>query len=188
MRRSCIFTAIIALLWVFTSCAKSAENDDRNPNPSASKNNIFVSWHNFNDGIKLAREKRKPVVIDFYADWCGWCKKMDAEVFSDSEVARKLRDDFICIRIYTDKNISEIIRYKNHTLTKQEFSTMLGVQGLPTLVFMDREANLITKIPGFIKKNVFLPLIGYMEEECYQKKVSFNDYMDGKSPCNRNKK
>jgi thioredoxin-related protein len=135
--------------------------------------------------LKLAAEKRKPVVMDFYADWCGWCRKMEAEVFTDREVAAKLRDDFICIRLHTDRNYEETIKYKNHVLNKQEFAAMLGVRGLPTVVFLDREGGLITKIPGYINKSTFLPLLSYIKDECYIKKIPLQDYMDGKSPCNK---
>src|SRR4030042_1462713 len=97
---------------------------------------IQLIIENFNEGLKLATEKRRPVVMDFYADWCGWCRKMEAEVFNDPEVATKLRNDYICIRLHTDRNYNETIKYKNHVLTKQEFTSMLGVQGLPTVVFL----------------------------------------------------
>jgi thioredoxin-related protein len=178
-------TAILlfTVLWIFASCAKSSEQEGQKGDLSGEAA-PKVTWYDFNEGIKMASEKKKPVVMDFYADWCGWCRKMDAEVFSDREVAAKLRDNYICIRLHTDKNRDETITYKNHVLTKQEFTMMLGIQGLPTVVFMDREGSLITKIPGFIDKSTFLPLLKFIGNDCYQKKVSFQDYLDGKVPCN----
>lgn len=179
-------TLVIALVILLTapSCSKSSEQD-REKKGTPAGGEVSVTWYNFNEGLKLASEKRKHIVMDFYADWCGWCRKMEAEVFSDPEVAKNLRDNYICIRVHTDKNYNETIKFKNHVLTKQEFSMMLGVQGLPTVVFMDRDGNLITKIPGYINKETFLPLLSYIREECYQKKVAFKDYMDGKVPCGK---
>ncbi|OHD63311.1 MAG: hypothetical protein A2176_00285 [Spirochaetes bacterium RBG_13_51_14] len=176
---------VLTILWIFASCAKSSEQEDNKRAGLAAGEQVTVTWHDFNGGLKLAVEKRKPVVMDFYAEWCGWCRKMEAEVFTDPEVASKLRDNYICIRLHTDKNFDEKIKYKNHILTKQEFAAMLGVQGLPTVVFLDREGNLITKIPGFINKSMFLPLLSYIQDECYMKKIPFQDYMEGKSPCNK---
>jgi thioredoxin-related protein len=175
---------LLTILWVFMSCTRSSEQEN-NKQGAAAGGKATVVWYNFNEGLKLATEKRRPVVMDFYADWCGWCRKMEAEVFNDPEVAAKLRNDYICIRLHTDRNYDETIKYKNHVLTKQEFAAMLGVVGLPTVVFLDRGGGLITKIPGYINKSMFLPLLNYIKDECYLKKIPLQDYMDGKSPCDK---
>ncbi len=182
MNKVNILLIALAVLVTAPACSKSSEKE-REKQGAVSGGDAAITWHPFNEGVKLAAEKRKHIVMDFYADWCGWCRKMEAEVFSDPEVAKNLRDNYICIRIHTDRDPGETIKYKNHLLTKQEFSMMLGVQGLPTVVFMDRDGALITKIPGYINRETFLPLLRYIREECYQKKVPFKDYMDGKIPC-----
>ena len=174
----------LTIMWVFVSCSRSSEQENATDESAAGAKAVVV-WHDFNEGLKLAREKKKPVVMDFYADWCGWCRKMEAEVFKDPSVAAKLANDYICIRLHTDRNYTETIRYKNHVLTKHEFIAMLGVQGLPTVVFLDREGELITKIPGYINKSVFLPLLSYIMDECYLKKIPLKEYMEGKTPCNK---
>ena len=172
------------IMWIFISCSRSSEQENAKEVTAAGEKATVV-WHAFNEGLKLAKEKRRPVVMDFYADWCGWCRKMEAEVFTDQEVAVKLNNDYICIRLHTDRNYGETLKYKNHVLTKQEFAAMLGVVGLPTVVFLDREGGLITKIPGYINKSMFLPLLSYIRDECYLKKIPLQDYMDGKIPCNK---
>ena len=39
-------------------------------------------WYSFNEGIALAKKENKHIVLDFYTDWCGWCKVMDQKTFS----------------------------------------------------------------------------------------------------------
>jgi len=181
MKKTILFQAIIIsfLLAVF-SCGDSKEN-----NLSAKSNGQSVTgevnWVSFNQGLKNSAESRKPVIIDFYADWCKYCKIMDSEVFSQKDIADVLNSKFVTIRVYTDKN--ESIMYKGKKLSSQEFAGFLGVEGLPTLVFMDSNGEFITKIPGYINKEVFLPLIKYIDEGCYKKNIPFADYKEGKINC-----
>jgi len=173
-----ILVLVSALLFI-SSCSKTDDNafsGDRGES---------VTWMNFNDGFKKALAEKKPMVIDFYADWCKWCKVMDTETFSDGEVAEKLKSDYVAIRIHTDTQAHERLKFNNHEFSVQEFSSMMGVQGLPTLVFMDRTGKPITQIPGFLKKDVFLPLLNYITEECYTRNVPFDSYMKDDKACQK---
>lgn len=137
-----------------------------------------VTWYSFNEGIKIASQKKKPVIIDFYADWCMWCKVMEQKTFSNAEVQRKLARNYVSIRIDMEKN--ESISYNGKTYTPQQFSSMVGVEGLPTIIFMDRNGKFVTRIPGFVKTDIFNVLLDYMVEECYSKQVTFKEYMKDK--------
>ncbi len=137
-----------------------------------------IKWYDFNYGYTAVKNTKKPAVIDFYADWCIWCKTMDKETFANPKVEQKLSRDYIAIRIDVEKN--QTIQYENKTFTAQEFAAYCGVEGLPTLVFMDKEGKLVTRIPGYIKSDIFLSLLDYMKDECYKKKVSFHEYMQQK--------
>jgi thiol:disulfide interchange protein len=142
-----------------------------------------VTWHDYATGIKLARQYKRPLVVDFYADWCKWCKVMDEKTFSDPAVAAKLSRDYICVRV--DTMSRSTIQFKKHRLGPQEFAQMLGVSGLPTVLFMDSNETIITRIPGFIDRDVFLPLLGYINDKCYLKNISFQDYKEGKIRCDK---
>jgi thioredoxin-related protein len=171
----------------FLSCSKSSEEANLQGNSASSVEMVQVTWYDYEKGVKIAAEKGKPVIIDLFADWCGWCKKMDLEVFSDSEVSKKLNEDYICVRLHMDRNNEEMIRYKGHVLTKQEFAVMHGVQGLPTMIFMDRTGNIAQVIPGYINKTRFIPILNFIRDECYLKKIDFRDYEAGKVACTKNK-
>lgn len=141
-----------------------------------------VKWYDFNSGLHVVKNTKKPAVIDFYADWCIWCKTMDKETFANPAIEKKLNKDYIAIRINVEKN--DVVQFENKNYSAQEFAAYCGVEGLPTLVFMDNEGKLVTRIPGYIKADVFLSLLDYIKDECYKKQVSFQDYLKQRE-CNK---
>lgn len=183
MKRIYTLGITLALLWAVGACGKPSEQEGAPKEVRATGPAASVPWLGVNEGLKRARETGKPVVVNFYADWCGWCRKMDAEVFRDREVAGALERGYVPVQVRTDRDAGEVIRYRNHTLTLREFTMMLGVQGLPTVVFLESDGALITKIPGFIEKPMFLSLLGYIGDQCYRKSVSFEEYSRGGVPC-----
>lgn len=66
----------------------------------------------------------KPAIIDFYADWCGPCRTMSPRL---EEIAREYAGKLIVYKVNTDK--------------EQQLSTNLGIQSLPTLVFIPQNGN-----------------------------------------------
>lgn len=59
-------------------------------------------YFDYKQGLACAKEKGKPVLIDFKGHACANCKRMEAKVWSDPEVFRKLRDNFVIIELYVD--------------------------------------------------------------------------------------
>ncbi len=180
------FVPLILTILFISGCGTEKETSSGKEKPA--QNNLYangksVTWHSFNEGLSLARKQEKQIIIDFYADWCKWCKVMEEKTFSHPEVQKRLARDFICVKIYTDRPREEPIQYKGREYTATQFSTAVGVRGLPTLLFMESDGDLITTIPGFIDKEIFLPLLSYMKDKCYLKKITLNEYMEGNTDC-----
>jgi len=141
-----------------------------------------IKWVAFNDGIAQVKKTKKPALIDFYADWCHWCKVMDSKTFTDAEVKQILTEQYITIRIDPDKEKGKL-QYDGKTFTAMEFAQGLGIQGFPSVVFMDSQAKLITVLPGYVDAKTLLPILGYIRKECYEQKVTLEDYINKKGKC-----
>jgi thioredoxin-related protein len=153
---------------------------------AAAKNAENLTWLSFNDGYALAIKEKKHLLVDFYADWCSWCKVMETETFTKPNIVNKLNANYVIARVYTDKN-SEKIQFKDMQLSPQEFAAGMGINGLPTLLFFDIKGEPVTKIPGFMDEKALLPVLEYISDGCYNTQVSFDDYLKDKTRCSGKK-
>ena len=145
-----------------------------------------LKWHSFNQGYELALKEKKHLLVDFYADWCKWCKVMETETFTKPNIIGKLDADYIIARVYVDR--SEKILFKGMNMSSEEFAGGMGVDSLPTLMFFDKNGEALTKIPGFLDEKAMLPILDYISSECYNKQVSFDEYIKNNALCRSDKK
>ena len=66
----------------------------------------FQGYFDFDQALKCAAKLNKPVLIDFKGHACANCKKMDAKVWSDPEVQKKINDNFVLVALYLDDRYS----------------------------------------------------------------------------------
>ena len=59
-------------------------------------------YFNYEDGQKCALAQNKPIFLDFTGHTCSNCKQMESQVWSDPEVQKRLKQDFVVISLYTD--------------------------------------------------------------------------------------
>jgi thioredoxin-related protein len=120
----------------------------------------------------------KKLFIDVYTDWCGWCKKMDADTFQNPEVASYMQDNFYMVKL--DAEQTEPIEYGGKTYTfvpsgrrgyhQLAAALLQGQLSYPTVVFLDEDLRMLSPVPGYQKPDAFLKIAKYFGEDIYKQK------------------
>src|SRR5690606_17422221 len=58
-----------------------------------------IKWYSFDEVTELAAKEPKMILVKVYTDWCGWCKKMDKETFTDSQVIDYVNSNFYPVKM-----------------------------------------------------------------------------------------
>jgi thiol-disulfide isomerase/thioredoxin len=97
-----------------------------------------VRWeHKFEEALKKAKAAQKPIMVDFWAEWCGWCHRLDQTTYVDPAVV-KLSAQFVPVKVNTEGSSREA-----------EIALRYNVSSLPTIAFLSPSGRLITRLNGF---------------------------------------
>lgn len=98
---------------------------------------------NYAEALAAAKQLKRPVLIDFTgSDWCGWCIKLDREVFSQKAFIKYAKRDLVLLKLDFPqrKKLSEALQKQNMELAKK-----FGIRGFPTIVIVDAEGKEIAR-------------------------------------------
>lgn len=104
--------------------------------------------------MKKAEEEGKPVLIDFTAEWCVWCKRLDEEVYADASVVNALKD-FVCLKIDVDQQSNVALAY--------------NVQSMPRTIVLNVHGEIIGDITGYQPLGPFLQFLDGLKDDLTRK-------------------
>ena len=135
----------------------------------------LYSFSDFENALEKARTSNKRIIVDIYTDWCGWCKKMDHDVYGNSEIKKIIDGNFILVKL--DAECGDKLNYNGKQYTEEELAEYFEATGYPTTVFLEPDGKLIEfkynniifkNIPGYFKAKDFKKILNFIKKGKYK--------------------
>ena len=95
--------------------------------------------------VHAAKAHKKKLMLHFYADWCTYCKKMEAETFRNPDVIQALNDRFVMVRVDAER--------------QKQIAGQFRVRGLPDTWFVGEDGVAMGNRVGFISAGQLLKIL-----------------------------
>ncbi|HUX57881.1 MAG TPA: DUF255 domain-containing protein [Bacteroidales bacterium] len=136
-----------------------------------------VRWYTIQEAEKLIKQSPRPIFVDTYTDWCGWCKKMDKETFTNPVISDILNNKFYPVKF--DAEGKESVDFLGKTFINDgkagkahqlAIALLKGQLSYPTVVFLTQQNNQVqvSPVPGFREPKDMEVLLSFFSEKAYE--------------------
>lgn len=167
MKKS-IILVVLGFLSFSMVCAQATKTtEDASP----------VKWISFEEAVEKSKTDKKKIFIDVYTDWCGWCKVMDKNTFTDPQIAKLLNEKYYAVKFDAEQTADVVFRgttfkfvpFGNKGAHQLAMALLNNQLSYPNFVFLDEEFRIVpifsgsTSLPGYRKPeefHIFLEFVG----------------------------
>ena len=146
--------------------------------PSKDEGDKALNWVKYDEGLKLAKKEKKPVFVEFFTNWCKFCKKMEKETYSDKTISEYLSEHFIMVKVNAESK--NTVDTPDGSLSERQLARSFSVRGYPALWFLKSNGEKIFYYPGYLPADKFIYVLRYIGEGHYES-TSFRDFIAGLS-------
>ena len=122
-----------------------------------------ISWNDYTPGMALAEKEGKSIFLYFHADWCGYCRKLKSETFTDERIKAYLNDNFVSISGGIPTNV-------------KNWPSNGGSGGFRRCGFWNRTAQKVNSLPGFVDADQLYSILQYIHTQSY-KNMTYQEYV-----------
>lgn len=152
-------------------------------NPTTEK---AIRWVSIEEAMSLSAQNPKPIMIDFYTDWCGWCKKLDQVTYKDSAVVAYINAHFYAVKFDAEQKQPVTFLGKQYQFVASgsrgthqfaiDMANRNGRLGYPTITFLDANGNKLSAEGGYKEPAKMTPVLKYFGEGFY-KEMTYAEFI-----------
>jgi thioredoxin-related protein len=120
---------------------------------------IWVDYLNWPQVVKKAKKENKYIFVDCYATWCGPCKKMDKDVYTNDSIGDFLNTKFISVKVQMDSSKTDNEFTRSWYKTAKEMRTTYRVAAYPTFLFFSSNGEVVYKESGYKTPDQFMQVV-----------------------------
>ncbi len=151
-----------------------------------------INWMTMEEALTAQEKAPKKIILDAYTTWCGPCKMLDKNTFSNKNVIKYINDNYYAVKFNAEGN--ETVEYQDFTYTNPNyvpgrkgrnsqhlFAHALKVRAYPSLVFFEEDGTLIQAVAGYKtpqQLEIFLTMIATDDYKKLTTKELWEDYRD----------
>jgi thioredoxin-related protein len=149
-----------------------------------------INWLTFEQAVAKQKKNPKKIMLDAYTTWCGPCKMLDKNTFSNPDLIDYVNKNYYAVKFNAEGN--DIVKFNGKTYTnpnfdpnktgrnsQHELSKDLGVSAYPTILFLDENAGIITPVIGYRTAQELELFLKFFKENKHKEitsKESFEKY------------
>ncbi len=139
-----------------------------------------VTWYSIEEAQELTKKNPRPIFIDTYTSWCGWCKHLDRTTFKDPQIIQFLNNNFYPVKF--DAETPDTITFQSKTYINRFIGKTrkpthdLAIElfkgnrmSYPTMFLFDSEFENKLPLQGYLDANKLAPFLVFYKEQQYGK-------------------
>ena len=173
-----LYTFVLSLFFSFAQ--------QHNIKTSSAEEINEIRWISIEEAMTKTAQNPKPIMIDFYTDWCGWCKKLDQTTYADKEIVDYVNKYYYAVKFDAEQKQQISFLGKTYLFVPSgnrgthQFAAQLanrnGRIGYPTITFLDASGAKLAAEGGYKDVPKMKNVLRYYGEEFYAS-MTFNEFL-----------
>ena len=165
-------TIIISIFFLFSIWPNMSYSQQK----AGNEHKDLVEWMTLTEALAKQKDHPKKIFIDIYTDWCGWCKLMSKNTFSNPQIANYINQYFYPVRFNAET--TDTIEYLGKKYVNKgtgrkptnELAYILTNNRLsyPTITYLDEKGKMIQALPGYMDVKKIEPFLVYFNENAFR--------------------